>query len=167
MAQDDVRRVLTHAGEGTAEDNPPGAGGTAPSGPTDHGGLRVLGLEECLERLRSTPVGRIAWLSEGEPMILPVNHGVLGSDIVFKTTWGSKLFFAERRAPVAFEADGYESVGRYGWSVVVRGTAETVVDEAAIARLEALGIVPWADAVERSVWVKVRAGEISGREIIR
>lgn len=142
-------------------------GPASAAGPIDHTGLRVLGLDECLERLRSAPVGRIALVSDGGPTILPVNHGVLGSDVVFRSAWGSKLFSARRRAPVAFEADGYETAHRHGWSVVVRGTAEPVYDDAAIAELETLGVLPWADAVERPVWIRIRALEISGREIRR
>lgn len=133
----------------------------------DHAGLRVLGLDECLRRLRSTPVGRIALVADGDPVILPVNHGVDGSDVVFRTAPGSKLAAAQGSEPVAFEADGYETARRYGWSVVVKGIAEPVYDDVAIARYERLGVQPWADGVDRPTWVRVRAEEVSGREIAR
>jgi CBS domain-containing protein/nitroimidazol reductase NimA-like FMN-containing flavoprotein (pyridoxamine 5'-phosphate oxidase superfamily) len=133
----------------------------------DRGGLRVLGMDECLDRAGSVPVGRIAFVTDGDPMILPVNHGVDGAAIVFRTTGGPKQFAADRGAAVAFEADRYEVTRRWGWSVVVRGIAEVVEDEEQIERYEQLGIQAWADSVERPVWVRVRAEEISGREIHR
>jgi CBS domain-containing protein/nitroimidazol reductase NimA-like FMN-containing flavoprotein (pyridoxamine 5'-phosphate oxidase superfamily) len=134
---------------------------------TDREGLRVLDMDECFERLRSTPVGRLAFVSEGEPVILPVNHGVTGTTIVFQTREGSKLLAAERAASVAFEADGYETFRRYGWSVLARGVAEAVYDDDEIERYEALGIRPWADARRRSLWVRIRVEDVSGREIVR
>lgn len=134
---------------------------------SDHGGLRILGIDECLERLRSTPVGRVAFVADGQPMVLPVNHGVYHSDVVFRTTWGSKLFHVERGDAVAFEADYYESARHYGWSVLVRGTAQAVYDDETAAELETVGVTPWADAVERPAWVRIRTDEISGREIVR
>ena len=133
----------------------------------DREGLRVLDMAECLARLRSTPVGRVAFVSDGDPVVLPVNHGVYESTIVFRTRDGSKLAAAERAASVAFEADGYDAASRYGWSVLVKGVAEAVYDDELIARFETLGIEPWADARERTLWVQIRVDEVSGREIVR
>jgi len=135
--------------------------------PSDHAGLRVLGLEECLSRLRTTPLGRLAFVSDGDPVVLPVNHAVDGNDVVFRTAAGSKLFAAERATSVAYEVDGYDVGRRYGWSVLVRGVAEAVYEDEVIDRLETLGMDSWADAVERPVWVRVRSEEITGREIVR
>ena len=134
---------------------------------TDREGLRILGMDECYQRLRSTPVGRLAFLSDGDPVILPVNHGVDGVTIVFRTREGSKLMAAHRAASVAFEADGYETFRRYGWSVLVRGIAEVVYDDELIARYEALGVSAWADAHLRTEWVRIRVEDVSGREIVR
>jgi uncharacterized protein len=133
----------------------------------DREGLRVLDMAECLARLRSTPVGRVAFVSDGDPVILPVNHGVHESAIVFRTRDGSKLAAAQRAASVAFEADGYDPASRFGWSVLARGVAETVYDDAEIAAYEGLGVRPWADARERALWVRIRLDEVSGREIVR
>jgi len=39
--------------------------------PADHRGQRVLGFAECLERLRTAPVGRLAFVNAGEPVVFP------------------------------------------------------------------------------------------------
>ena len=77
--------------------------------PTDHAGLEVLPFETCLELLGSVPVGRIGFFTDGELVILPVNHLVDGQDVVFRTAAGSKLSAAENGDLVVFEADSYET----------------------------------------------------------
>jgi len=134
--------------------------------PTDHRGLRVLGLEECLERLRTTPVGRLAFMNEGEPVVFPVNHAVDGVDVVFRTSWGSKLQVAETAGTVAYEVDGYDSPSEGGWSVVVKGTAQLVYESVDTDRYDQLGLRSWADIEGLGFWVRIRPIEITGREVI-
>jgi nitroimidazol reductase NimA-like FMN-containing flavoprotein (pyridoxamine 5'-phosphate oxidase superfamily) len=134
--------------------------------PTDHRGTSVLTLEECLDRLQSTPIGRLAFLYAGGPVILPVNHGVDGTDVVFRTTFGSKLQVAEDAGRVAFEADGVDVRTHRGWSVLVKGVVSPVYEPAEVERYEGLGISAWADLDPASaVWIRLRAEEITGREI--
>lgn len=133
--------------------------------PTDHRGLAVLTAEQCLARLRSTPVGRLAFLAAGEIAVLPVNHAVADDHVVFRTTWGSKLRAAAAAKPVAYEADSWDPVTGTGWSVLLRGTAEQVDDPEAVARYDALGLRSWADREGVGVWVRLRSVEISGREL--
>lgn len=141
--------------------------GPAPSGQSaiDRRGLRVLGFDDCLERLGRVPVGRLAFVSAGQPVILPVNHALDGASVVFRTQVGSKLEAATGASSVAYEVDGFDEDAETGWSVVVRGTAELVYEEADTARYEGLGLRSWADPEAAGHWVRVRASEISGREI--
>ncbi|MEO7980634.1 MAG: pyridoxamine 5'-phosphate oxidase family protein [Sporichthyaceae bacterium] len=134
--------------------------------PTDHRGLRVLDLEECLDRLRATPVGRLAFMNEGEPVVFPVNHAIDGVDVVFRTSWGSKLQVAETSGTVAYEVDGYDSPTESGWSVVVKGTAQLVYESGDTDRYDQLGLRSWPDREGLGFWVRVRPGEITGREVI-
>jgi hypothetical protein len=134
--------------------------------PTDHRGLRVLGFDECLERLRSAKVGRLAFVDTGEPVIFPVNHAVDGVDVVFRTSWGSKLEVAETTGVVAFEVDGYDIEGERGWSVVVKGSAQLVYESVDTDRYDQLGLRSWADIKGLGFWVRIRPVEISGREVI-
>ena len=137
------------------------------SAPTDHRGLVVLGLEECLDRLRSVAVGRLAFVHAGSPVVVPVNHGVDGANVVFRTTWGSKLQVAEDAATVAFEVDGIDPGRSAGWSVLVKGTAEAVYDDPDIERYEAMSIPAWAGLDDAAVWIRLRPDEVTGRQIVR
>lgn len=137
----------------------------ATSEPTDHRGLRVLGFEECMERVRSTPMGRLAFVNDGEVVVLPVNHTVDRVDVVFRTTWGSKLLVAEASGTVAFEVDGYDSVLESGWSVLVKGTAQLVYESVDTDRYDLLGLRSWADPEARGFWVRIRPIEVTGREV--
>jgi hypothetical protein len=133
---------------------------------TDHRGLRVLMLDECLERLRSRPVGRVGFVSDGEIVILPVNHVVQGTQILFRTTYGSKLQTAEDEARVAYQVDRQDPATHTGWSVLVQGTAELVTDPTECSRLDALAPPPWLDLEGDAFWVRILAVQITGREIV-
>jgi nitroimidazol reductase NimA-like FMN-containing flavoprotein (pyridoxamine 5'-phosphate oxidase superfamily) len=134
-----------------------------PEHPTDHAGLEILPFEVCLRLLASVPVGRVGFFADGEVVMLPVNHLLDGQDPVFRTARGSKLSAAEGQSLVAFEADEYDEQTRSGWSVLVTGRAEVVYDEAEVQRLSRRGLHPWASAVERPFWIRIRATSVSGR----
>jgi nitroimidazol reductase NimA-like FMN-containing flavoprotein (pyridoxamine 5'-phosphate oxidase superfamily) len=134
--------------------------------PLDHSGLGVLPREECLRRLAVARVGRVAFVSQGDPVILPVNHGMDGESVIFRTATGSKLLASDREQPVAFEVDGFDVDRRSGWSVMVRGVATTVEDPDEVARLNLLGVWPWSDLVERKHWVRIRTYSMTGRQTV-
>ena len=141
-----------------------------PGHPTDHAGLEILPLDECLRLLASVPVGRVGFFADGELVILPVNHAVDGQDLVFRTARGTKLSAAEGQSLVAFEADEYDQETRSGWSVLVNGRAEVVYDDADIRRLSHLSLHAWvlhswATAAQRPVWIRIRPVSVSGRRV--
>jgi uncharacterized protein len=136
-----------------------------PGYPTDHAGLEMLPLAECLRLLTKVPVGRLGFDVDGEVVILPVNHAVDGDTVVFRAAVGSKLSAAEGQRTVVFEADDYDPRTRTGWSVLVNGRAETVYDDAEIQALGRLGLAPWPDAVDRPYWVRIRPSSVTGRRI--
>jgi CBS domain-containing protein len=136
-----------------------------PPGPTDRRGLLVLDTDECLRRLRSAPVGRLAFVRDGDPVVLPVNHGLDGMRVVFRTTWGSKLEVAQAAGTAAFEVDGFDDTSRTGWSVLVRGRLSTVYEADEIRRYEALDVYAWTGPDADDVWIVLRPDEITGREI--
>ena len=150
--------MAAHLGDGTARRD-------EGVGPRDHRGLRVLTLDECVRHLRATSVGRIAFRHEGEPVIFPVNYALDGLDVVFRSTWGSKLQHAQHAGTVAFEVDGADDEQRLGWSVVVNGVAEVVYDEAETGRLDRLALRSWAGTDDPTFWVRVRAEQVTGRAI--
>jgi nitroimidazol reductase NimA-like FMN-containing flavoprotein (pyridoxamine 5'-phosphate oxidase superfamily) len=123
-----------------------------------------LTVAECHTLLRRGHLGRLAFVENGMPVILPVNYVVDGGSVVFRTDAGSKLDAAARGAPVAFEVDGIDETNRTGWSVLVRGRAEQVTGETELARLRQLPLVPWAPGA-RPYYVRISAHEVTGRRI--
>lgn len=128
----------------------------------DHQGLEIIDTAECWELLGRTPVGRVAFLEDGELTILPVNHAVVGHRVVFRTLKGSLLHEALMKEPVAFQVDEFDPATRTGWSVLIRGVADVVEDD----ELADVDLQPWADAVDRDDWVQVQAEEVTGRRIV-
>mgnify|MGYP003461861496 FL=1 len=130
----------------------------------DHQALEVPAVEACWDLVANEPVGRIGFMSDGQPAILPVNHGLLGHRVVIRTARGALLHEALMNRPVAFEVDGFDAEARTGWSVLVRGVVEplhTDVDP------REMGLDAWADAVSRDDLVVLLPDEISGRRIVR
>lgn len=133
----------------------------------DRQGMQQLTREECLGLLEKAEVGRLVFVDDRQPLALPVNHGVFGGDVVFRTTEGSKLESArEEGSRVAFECDEWNASERGGWSVLVKGTLELVADADERAQLEDLGLEAWADTVERDDWMRVRAEDVTGRRLL-
>ena len=122
--------------------------------------------QECWERLGShaTMVGRLGYLEDGIPAILPVNYRVDGRSIVFRTGPGSKLSAAVSAQVLAFEVDEVDAGWQTGWSVLVRGRGTRIADSEEIRRLTNIGLRPWS-AGEKDHWVRLRGTRISGRHL--
>lgn len=136
-----------------------------PAVPTDHVGLEVLTEAECDSLLATTTIGRMAFVADGDVVIFPVNYRYRNHTIVFRTADGTKLEVAANHQPVAFEIDGYDTEAKTGWSVLVKGIARYVVDEAAEAELDDLDLRPWAPLTQVRRWVRITPEEITGRKI--
>ena len=126
--------------------------------------IEVLDGADCWRRLASQPVGRVAFIDDGHPRVLPINHAVDGNTLVFRTS----SLFADTAAPVpiAFETDEYDAQSRTGWSVVVRGVLDPVVDRGEIERCERTGLLGWAPG-ERNHWFRIVPDRVTGRAIGR
>lgn len=92
----------------------------------DSEGLEVLSKDECIELMRSVPIGRIVFTHQALPAIRPVNFSVVNSSVVIPTVAGSRLAAAARNSIVAFQTDQFDPVARTGWSVTAIGPAEVV-----------------------------------------
>ena len=134
--------------------------------PTDHTGLRVMGLDESLERLTGVPIGRFAFLLDGEISVLPVQHTLDGVDVCFRTAGDSKIEAALDGDRVAFEVDQFDPVTRKGWSVLVQGTPVLVDDPAEVKTLDSLAGRAWVPQVAKHHrWIRVRTQNLTGREL--
>ncbi|WP_433427679.1 pyridoxamine 5'-phosphate oxidase family protein [Nonomuraea sp. CA-141351] len=127
-------------------------------------GLQALSREECLDLLATTPIGRIVFTEHALPAVQPVNFYLDGRSIVIRTSIGSKLAAATRRAVVAFEADEFDPELRTGWSVTAVGYSRAVTDPAELDRLAALPLTASAPG-SRDHYIVVDAEQVSGRRI--
>lgn len=109
---------------------------------TDHTGLRVMGIDECLERIASVPVGRLAFHLDGEIAVLPVVQVLDGVDVCFRTAGDSKIQAAIDHARVTYEVDAFDAETRSGWSIVVNGNAVIADEEDTRALTDGSGR-PW------------------------
>jgi len=129
---------------------------------TDSSGLEVLSESDCLQLLAGAQVGRVVVSMAAMPAAFPVNYTVIGRDIYFRTTPGTKLAAATDHTVVAFQVDQFDEAGRCGWSVLVVGQARLVTDPAEQALLQAAGVHSWVNAGP-SRFVAIGMDKISGR----
>ncbi len=131
----------------------------------DWSGLEVLSYEECRRLLSDAPVGRIGFVQDGSPVILPINYVLDGGLIVFRSGRGSKLDSAMMGRPVCVEVDSWDVAEHVGWSVLAKGLAEHMTDGDEVDRLDRLPVKPWSRPDLRHEWISVMIEELSGRRI--
>ncbi len=125
--------------------------------------MGVIDDDECIRLMESTPIGRVAFMVDDEILALPVNFRWHEDGIVFRTLDGLKLAAAANNQKVCFEVDQWDAESRSGWSVVVQGVAREVENWAEEAQLDQLGLIPWAKAEWRPIWVRIDPTSMSGR----
>ena len=129
--------------------------------------LDEIDRDECLELLKTQPVGRLAVADHGyyPPHIVPVNYEVDGDSIIFRSDAGLKFrlsVLAEHS--VSFEADSIDREGHLAWSVVVQGRAELLDDEQVANLPYGEWLRPWAPG-DRLTWVRIAPYTITGRRL--
>jgi len=125
--------------------------------------LEILTEDQCLALFNSRDVGRIAFEFEGRIEIFPVNYGLGGKIIVFRTGPGTKLIAVPRTA-VAFEVDSWDPESGIGWSVVAKGFADEVTTSAGRVPeyLRWVPVQPVAPG-ERWHWLAIKPTTMTGR----
>ncbi|HVV36153.1 MAG TPA: pyridoxamine 5'-phosphate oxidase family protein [Acidimicrobiales bacterium] len=123
-----------------------------------------LSQHECWELLAAAGVGRIGVTVDGAPEIYPLNFVVADHSIVFRTDVGSKLRSVDRFPTVCFEADGFDLASRTGWSVLVKGRAEEVLDASRLHGLRQLPLEYWTVG-EKTHWIRIEPIEVTGRRV--
>jgi nitroimidazol reductase NimA-like FMN-containing flavoprotein (pyridoxamine 5'-phosphate oxidase superfamily) len=129
--------------------------------------VQTIGREECLRLLASDEIGRLAVVAGGTAMVLPVNYALDGDSVVFRTDPGTKLDQGPR-ARASFEVDAFDRERRTGWSVVATGRLEEVTpyDAATFARVQRLGVDPWAGG-DKAHWMRLVTDRVTGRRVTR
>ena len=128
-------------------------------------GLVELTIEECLAHLSGGEVGRVAMSTPMGPRIVPLNYAMYDDAIVFRTTSYSELGTYGADTDLAFEIDQLDYETHQGWSVVVIGRAELIVDPDEIHAIRAgRDSDPWAGG-HRHLYLKLRWRDITGRRL--
>ena len=134
----------------------------------DRNGMAVLDEHRCFELLRSTSVGRLAFVTATGPEIFPVNFIVDHGSVVFRTAEGTKLSAIVGGVQVAFEADGHDASGPdpgegSAWSVVLKGRAAEITGMHERFAAAELPLFSWSVS-PKGHFVRIEANEITGRQ---
>jgi nitroimidazol reductase NimA-like FMN-containing flavoprotein (pyridoxamine 5'-phosphate oxidase superfamily) len=127
---------------------------------------QVLDAAECWALLRLESVGRVAYVVESRPMIVPINFTVVDDRVVFRSDPGDKLTWLPQQH-VCLEADGSHDP-RHVWSVVVNGLARDVTT-ALNAEYEEMRqtVVSTFATLGEPHWIAIEVESISGRRLSR
>ena len=128
--------------------------------------MEDLPEDECLDLLNRHHFGRVAFMEQIDlpPAIMPLNYLMHAETVVVRTDPESKLGSALRDAPVSFEIDGIDQLQRTGWSVIVSGRAQEIVDPSELDELHQTPLRPWAPG-DRSQYVRITPESVTGRRI--
>jgi nitroimidazol reductase NimA-like FMN-containing flavoprotein (pyridoxamine 5'-phosphate oxidase superfamily) len=125
------------------------------------GGTEILAEQDCWELLQSEEIGRVAVCFGGQVDIFPVNFGLDGDGIVFRTNAGRKMN-GLTTGEVAFEVDNVDVRARSGWSVVVHGDARDISNFDGPERRRASR--PWTGS--KDFLIRITPRSITGRRVI-
>ncbi len=127
--------------------------------------MEELDEAECLRLLASTSVGRVGFVVEDRPIVLPVIYAVDGRTVVFRTGEGTVLNKTALNM-IAFEVDKIDDATHSGWSVLAQGVAQdvgTAIDTRS-EQLRRLALVTWAPD-RRDRWFRLDAETLTGRRL--
>jgi nitroimidazol reductase NimA-like FMN-containing flavoprotein (pyridoxamine 5'-phosphate oxidase superfamily) len=125
------------------------------------GGTEILGEGDCWDLLASECIGRVAVAVGGQVDIFPVNYGLDGDGILFRTNAGRKMTGAAG-GEVAFEVDRIDPTAKAGWSVVVHGEARDISAFDGPERLRAAQ--PWTGS--KDFLLRIVPRSITGRRVV-
>jgi len=126
----------------------------------------VLDTAACWSLLRSQSVGRVGYVVDDRPMIVPVNFSVIQDRIVFRSDPGDKLASVPQRH-VCVEVDGSDGFFHF-WSVVARGLARDVTTALDVEYVDIRrSLVPTFAPLTDPHWIALEVESISGRRLSR
>jgi len=127
--------------------------------------LDVLDQAQCLDLMRTATIGRVAFTQGALPAVQPVTFALGDEEVFIPTHPGSKVAAAAKGAVVAFEVDDVDPEGRTGWNVTVVGPSRVISEPAKVARLDRLGVRPWARGRGRHCYIGITISLVQGRRL--
>ncbi|MFP5282893.1 MAG: pyridoxamine 5'-phosphate oxidase family protein [Actinomycetes bacterium] len=129
------------------------------------GAVVELDRSECVDLLGAGTVGRLGYVTDDGPRVVPVNYVLAEDRVVFRTTAYGEVARAASGRRIAFEVDDVDEFFRAGWSVLVVGTAD-LLSEADLGRLSPrTWPEPWA-AGPRTLFLQIPVGDVTGRRVL-
>jgi nitroimidazol reductase NimA-like FMN-containing flavoprotein (pyridoxamine 5'-phosphate oxidase superfamily) len=130
-------------------------------------GLSTLTVDECRGLLvtHRPRLGRLAFVADDWPLVLPMNYALDGDVVYFRTAAGRKFFAASRRPRVTFQVDHVDEVWEDGWSLLAFGWLRMVEDPSELARVRHLPLRPWAGG-DKPHFLALDIDSLSGRRIV-
>lgn len=128
--------------------------------------IEPLSEAECFRLIGQEVVGQFVFQDADGPAAVPVNFGVAGEQIVFRTEQASHLREV-LGTPVAFAVGHVESDTGNSWSVLIRGHGQEVETNLLPALLRRTGKNfphPWGEGVH-NVWVAITPRKVTGRRL--
>jgi nitroimidazol reductase NimA-like FMN-containing flavoprotein (pyridoxamine 5'-phosphate oxidase superfamily) len=129
-------------------------------------GLATLTADECRALLvtHRPRLGRLAFVADGWPIVLPMNFALDGDVLYFRTSAGRKFAAALRSTHVTFQVDHVDAVWEEGWSLLVFGNLRLVKDATELKRVRHLPLRPWAGG-DKPHYLRLEILSMSGRRI--
>ncbi len=131
-------------------------------------GNEVIPLAQCVHRLETKEVGRIAFQRAHRVHLYPINYAWDGEAIVFRCAPASPIADSIGKDAV-IEIDHVDEREHFAWSVIARGIPELVDPEQSpelMRRLMSLSLYPWAEG-DKSVWIRMLPSPLTGRAVKR
>lgn len=136
---------------------------TSPEALEPEARLQEIDPSGCAVLLAATQFGRIAVVESGRPVIVVLNHLVLGGDVLFRVAEDSRLARLTDGYVVqaSYEVDSAFPVGHAGWSVIAAGTLGRESDPLAVTAARDQ-IDAWAGGRRETV-LRLRVEQLTGR----
>ncbi len=128
--------------------------------------MTELTPDQCRNLLGAVQFGRLATVDSGRPVLLVLNHVVVGGDVYVRTRDDARLARLTEGGIVrhaVFEVDSAFPVGESGWSVMAAGHLKREHDEGRAARVRSQ-LTAWAHG-ERDLVLRLEVHELTGRQV--
>ena len=122
----------------------------------------AMATHECLDLIRSEPVGRICVLEHGFPIVFPVNYRVADEDGVLRIVMRTapETAIGRHRGCASLQVDDITLDAGHAWSVIVRGQLRPLLGD--VGSIDPEPLVQTG----RSRWMVLDVGAISGRRFV-